>query len=189
MKTGEIIKLLRERKGMSQTDLANALNLSRSSVSMYESNNRIPSTYVLQDLSDIFNVDTDYILGKTNKTTVLPERLLYESRNKKETLIYSDPDFEVYSQTRKVSKNYKPVFGNQLLAMTEPTKEAKGAQEQEVEYYPGTDEPTREYMLDFIDREYPTAAFSGGDIHTMNYEELREYYEAVLEEIREEDGE
>lgn len=43
MTSGEIIKILREREGLSQTGLAKLLGLSRSAVSMWESGERVPS--------------------------------------------------------------------------------------------------------------------------------------------------
>jgi transcriptional regulator with XRE-family HTH domain len=74
MTSAERIRILRERDGMSQNDLAAKLELSRSSISMYEAGERVPSTYVYQAMADLFNVDLDYIMGRSDKTTVLPER-------------------------------------------------------------------------------------------------------------------
>lgn len=176
MKLGDRIRLKRKELGLTQTDLAKMVGFqTKGAISRVENGTRDLTQTQIIDFSKALGCSPSYLMGWVDDESY-------------ETVIHKDKDFKVLSSTRKIAPSYKPVFGNQLLAMTEPTKEAKGAQEQEVEYYPGTDEPTREYMLDFIDREYPTAAFSGGDIHTMNYEELREYYEAVLEEIREEDG-
>ena len=45
MTSAERIRILRERAGLSQNDLAVKLDLSRSSISMYETGERIPSTY------------------------------------------------------------------------------------------------------------------------------------------------
>lgn len=81
MTSGEIIKILREREGWSQTELAKLLGLSRSAVSMWESGERVPSTYAYEQLSDLFNVDIDYLMGRSNKMTVLPERLAYENKS------------------------------------------------------------------------------------------------------------
>ena len=52
---------------------------------MYETGERIPSTYVYQSMADLFNVDLDYIMGRSDKITVLPERLDYENRISKNT--------------------------------------------------------------------------------------------------------
>jgi len=35
-------------------------------------------SFVYQSMADLFNVDLDYIMGRSDKITVLPERLDYE---------------------------------------------------------------------------------------------------------------
>lgn len=60
----ERIKELRFVKGISQVDLAKRLNVSKQSVSNWENDNIQPSIEVLIKLADIFNVSTDYLLGR-----------------------------------------------------------------------------------------------------------------------------
>lgn len=62
----EKLKVLRKSKGLTQEQLSNLLNVQRSSVGKYESSNVIPSPEVLKKIADIFNVTTDYLLGKTD---------------------------------------------------------------------------------------------------------------------------
>lgn len=57
------IKELRERAKMTQTDLAQALGVSKSVVSAYENGIRNPSYSVLQELSTVFNVPEAYFLS------------------------------------------------------------------------------------------------------------------------------
>lgn len=66
------LKELRSSRNLSQDDLAKNLGLGKSSISMYEKGKRKPSFEVLEALADFFNVDMDYLLGKTNKTTLIP---------------------------------------------------------------------------------------------------------------------
>lgn len=66
------LKELRVLKELSQDDLAKTLGLAKSSISMYEKGKRKPSFEVLESLADFFNVDMDYLLGKTDKTTLIP---------------------------------------------------------------------------------------------------------------------
>mgnify|MGYP002801380183 FL=1 len=40
---------------------------------MYENGNREPDFDTLEKIADFFNVDIDYLLGRTEKTTALPE--------------------------------------------------------------------------------------------------------------------
>lgn len=67
---GSKLKTLRKKSGMTQTDLARRLNITKSVVSYYENQERVPSPDVLVRLADIFNVSTDYLLGRNseNKT-------------------------------------------------------------------------------------------------------------------------
>jgi Predicted transcriptional regulators len=60
------IKQLRIDRGWTQDDLGTKLNVKRAAISKYESG-KIPLTgETLKLLSDIFDVSTDYILGKTD---------------------------------------------------------------------------------------------------------------------------
>ena len=57
------IKVLREHLGMTQSDLAKTLGLTRSGVNGWEMGLSVPSTPLLVELSKTFNVSTDYLLG------------------------------------------------------------------------------------------------------------------------------
>lgn len=62
---GEILKELRLDKGMTQEDLSLKLNLSRSSISKYETGENEPTLEILILCSNLFNVSIDYLLGRT----------------------------------------------------------------------------------------------------------------------------
>lgn len=64
-----VLRLLRNEKNMSQQELADALGVSKSAVNMYERGERQPNFETLEVIADYFNVDTDYLLGRTTKTT------------------------------------------------------------------------------------------------------------------------
>lgn len=53
---------LREQRNMSQQDLAKALGISRSSLSMYEVGQREPDHTILKRIAKFFGVTTDYLL-------------------------------------------------------------------------------------------------------------------------------
>ena len=63
------LKQLRNERGISQRQLAEFLKVAPSTISMYENGQREPNFEVLESLADFFNVDLNYLLGKTNKTT------------------------------------------------------------------------------------------------------------------------
>lgn len=56
---------LRLSKGMTQGELAKELGLSPSSIGMYEQGRRKPSFELLEKISDYFNVDMDYLMGRS----------------------------------------------------------------------------------------------------------------------------
>lgn len=58
----ERIRYLREHKGLSQTDLAKRLGISRSSVNAWELGISLPSTQYIVELANVFKVSTDYLL-------------------------------------------------------------------------------------------------------------------------------
>ena len=60
------IKDLRKLQGLTQTDLAEKLGVSLSSVAMWETGKRTPGFKVLNDLSDLFDKSIDYILGTSD---------------------------------------------------------------------------------------------------------------------------
>ncbi len=59
---GEIIKKMRTAHNLNQVQLANALNVSKQTVSNWENNNILPSIEMLVKISRFFSVSTDYLL-------------------------------------------------------------------------------------------------------------------------------
>lgn len=57
------IKTLREKSGMTQSELAKRIGVSRSSVNSWEMSLSTPSSIYLVELSKIFGVSTDYLLS------------------------------------------------------------------------------------------------------------------------------
>ena len=64
------IKQLRTSNNMTQADLAKKLNITRSSVNAWEMGISIPSTTYIVELSQLFKVSTDYLLGLSNNITL-----------------------------------------------------------------------------------------------------------------------
>lgn len=62
----ERLRLLRMSKSLSQADFAKQIGISKSSVNMYERGEREPSFKTLEQIADYFNVDIDYLLGKSD---------------------------------------------------------------------------------------------------------------------------
>ena len=68
----ERMKELREDRGLTQQGLADALNIGKSAIALYETEKRQPDPDTLRKLALFFNCSTDYLLGLTD--TLIPER-------------------------------------------------------------------------------------------------------------------
>ena len=66
----ENLKKLRNKKGLTQTQLAEKLWLNKSIISAYENQQRMPSLDVLIKLSYEFNVSMEYLLGLGKENTI-----------------------------------------------------------------------------------------------------------------------
>lgn len=60
------LKTIRKQKGYTQVSLAEKLEVSKGTVAMWETGKRTPDFETLITLSDIFDVRTDYLLGKSD---------------------------------------------------------------------------------------------------------------------------
>ena len=90
------VKALREEKNLSLRQLAQLTNISHSSISAYEKGRREPSFDSLEALSDVFNCDIDYLLGRTDirnkEANALGYNTLYDAyrENSPEELVLSE---------------------------------------------------------------------------------------------------
>ena len=62
-KFNENLKTARERKGISQKDMAEIIGVAKSTYSLYESGNREPNVQTIKKIADILNVSADELLG------------------------------------------------------------------------------------------------------------------------------
>ena len=101
----ERLKSLRREKGWSQQRLADELELSKSSVNMYERGEREPGFETMEAIADLFNVDMNYLYGRTDIKIADP--IVIE---KKPTI---PPGFEPMPKMKKI-----PLIGS--IACGEP---------------------------------------------------------------------
>ena len=62
----ERLKALRTGKDLSQAEFGRIIEVSKSSINMYERGEREPGLETLERIADYFNVDMDYLLGKSD---------------------------------------------------------------------------------------------------------------------------
>ena len=60
----DMLKYLRNRDKLSQSELAEKLGVAKSTISMYEVGKREPDFETLEAIADLFNVDMNFLLGK-----------------------------------------------------------------------------------------------------------------------------
>ncbi len=63
MSIGDNIKSLRKENNLTQKELAKKIDISASTIGMYEQNRRDPDTETLRKIAEFFEVSTDYLLG------------------------------------------------------------------------------------------------------------------------------
>ena len=81
---GVRLRELRKNKRMTQGQVANKLQLSRSLMSDYEANIRMPTTETLHHLAIILGTTTDYMLGLKNEVVINTSGL---NKSQRDTLI------------------------------------------------------------------------------------------------------
>lgn len=69
------IKSLRECAGLTQTEVARQLGISRSGVNAWEMGLSVPSTQYIVELARNYKVSTDYLLGMNDTSTISVEGL------------------------------------------------------------------------------------------------------------------
>lgn len=79
---GERLQTLRKSKGLSQKQVADAVGISASVISNYESSERTPSLENLIALAGFYRCSTDYLLGleKSDNSKVLDVSMLTDEQ-------------------------------------------------------------------------------------------------------------
>ena len=67
MKICEILKAERMKRKMTQEEVAQYLNIGRVAYTLYETGKNIPTTESILKLAELYNVSTDYLLGRYSK--------------------------------------------------------------------------------------------------------------------------
>ena len=84
----DTIKSLRETAGLSQSALAKRLGVTRSSVNAWEMGLSIPTAQYIVELSQLFHVSTEYLLGLNNTQALYIDRLSQEEKQILYSLIH-----------------------------------------------------------------------------------------------------
>lgn len=99
----EKLKMLRERKGLKQNELADILNIQQGSYSNYERGKRTPDIEALKKIAKYYKVSADYLIDNDNKNESMItkiERELPEAEKEKLNAIIKAMYPEVYNKIK-----------------------------------------------------------------------------------------
>ena len=74
MKISEVIKEKRKEFNMTQEELAKKVGVSRQMIKRYENGENFPSMFVIDKLSEVFNLSINEVLGSPKKKYIFKKR-------------------------------------------------------------------------------------------------------------------
>jgi len=118
---------LRNEKELTQEKMAKIFNVGLSTVSMWERGERIPRPKILQEICDYFNVDMDYLMGRSDIKNRYQAGLKYDweedKSQKKENNIFSKLTDEELAKLEKFNNMSTVMFMNEGNDISDEDKE------------------------------------------------------------------
>ncbi|MBR0465978.1 MAG: helix-turn-helix domain-containing protein [Clostridia bacterium] len=74
----EVLKKLRRKKGLSQSDIAKQMYVTKSTVSRWENGTRLPDATMISRLAEILDVDVNYLLYATTERDESPNIIMVD---------------------------------------------------------------------------------------------------------------
>ena len=108
------LKELRKEKNLKQSEVAEKIELGRSTYANYEQGKRFPGKENLIALADFFEVSIDYLLGKSDNR---------QSAEKIINKIYDDQELLDFYQSIKENEHLKKLFNNSKQLSPESIKQ------------------------------------------------------------------
>lgn len=115
------LKELREQKNLTQAQLSKFLNISASTIGMYEQGRRFPDENLLKHISQYFNVSIDYLLGLTNIPNTIDD---YIQKSNTNSYHINDDEQNLIKKYRQLKAEDKQIIDTMLERFV-PTKEPK----------------------------------------------------------------
>ena len=152
------LKELREANKMTQGQLGDKISTTRQSISNYEKGKREPDYITLEALADTFNVDINYLLGKTNKTTFLPSSNHLQVTQEEQKILEPYNKLSTAGKEKAVSYAWDLVDSNKYITID------------------------RKEMISFLTNAELAALNGEINLETMTDDELYTLYSALKEE-------
>lgn len=116
---GSLLKRLRESKGYTQSQLAQKINKSKSTISRYENNIKIPSADTMIQLAVLYHVSLDYLAGIDKKESVTIEDLTEEQKEILKSILEGFHDRKSRS-FRGLTKRQQEILNQLLIQFQRP---------------------------------------------------------------------
>lgn len=110
------IKLRTERQ-LTQELIAKSLGVSKSTIGMWETGKRLPSTELYEQIADFFNVDMDYLFGRSD----VRQKIHFDKDGNAMYSLLKD-EKELLSSYRKLNKSGKEKALEYISDMTDLEK-------------------------------------------------------------------
>lgn len=110
------LKALRKEAGLTQKEIAQQIQVGQNSYSNWENGNRKPTAEITSKLAHLFNVSTEYLLGKT------------DNKNPEDEL--SDVEILYRRNSKNMTPEQKEIFKKELLEFMEIRRKAFEEEEQ-----------------------------------------------------------
>ena len=117
---------LRIENSLTQSQMAKIFDVGISTISMWEQGQRIPRPNTLQEICDYFNVDMDYLMGRSDIKNRYKAGLKYDWENKKEEKennIFSQLTDEELAKLEKFKNMSTVMFMNEGNDISDEDKE------------------------------------------------------------------
>ena len=117
---------LRIENSLTQSQMAKIFDVGISTISMWEQGQRIPRPNTLQEICDYFNVDMDYLMGRSDIKNRYQAGLKYDWENKKEEKennIFSQLTNEELAKLEKFKNMSTVMFMNEGNDISDEDKE------------------------------------------------------------------
>ena len=123
----KILKELRRHSGLTQADFSKKINISRSSVGMYENGSREPDFETLEIIADFFNVDMNLLLGKEDIKSKRNGYYIDDESSVIAQEIFDNPDLRLlFDTTRKIDSEDLKLISKMVSKMV---REENGEEE------------------------------------------------------------
>lgn len=109
----DVLKLERQKAGMSQADVAKCLKITRQAYNNYETGIREPSFEIINTLAELFGVTVDYLLGREEQNASPLDQQL------------EGVDFALLDGARNLSEDSKKAVLKYIQFLEQQEKEGK----------------------------------------------------------------